>query len=491
MIAYGDAESHLNISKRVVHSLTPGMAQLGGIWLPLPHLFLAPLVYFDFLWRSGLAGSIVSGICYVITSIYIFKLIYLLTHTLLPSFLGTLVFCLNPNILYLQSTAMTELPLIALFTLSTYFLAEYLLDDTKLLSLIKAAFFGLLSTLTRYDGWFLVVFESFTLFFYYGYLFIKTHQSELKQKLLGLVILFSTLAFFGIGLWILWDWLVLGDPLYFTTSPFSAKSQQQGWLARNELPTYHNLPLSFEYYSQTFTENSGLILTVAACLGLTLFLASRRGFIKWLIVLLTLVPFIFYVFTLYIGQSVIFIPNLTPDSFEWQLFNVRYGVVMIPTVAIFFGYLLAFINRIEWHLLLVVVLSTQLFLFYSGNVQAISRLDGISGLSASKRTDAENWLKNNYDGGLVLVDDFARTVSLIRSFIPMQNTIYIGNKPYWEESLAEPEKHAQWIILQENDTLWNTFYNTQEKQQRLFTYYQKTYTSPTILIFKRNPDYIP
>jgi hypothetical protein len=59
IIAYGDAESHLNIAKRVVHSITPGMAQLGGIWLPLPHLMMVPFVFFDSFWRTGLAGSIV------------------------------------------------------------------------------------------------------------------------------------------------------------------------------------------------------------------------------------------------------------------------------------------------------------------------------------------------------------------------------------------------------------------------------------------------
>ena len=71
IIAYGDAESHLNIAKRVVDSLTPGFAQLGGIWLPLPHIFLIPFVYFDWLWRTGLAGSIVSGIAFIISAIYI------------------------------------------------------------------------------------------------------------------------------------------------------------------------------------------------------------------------------------------------------------------------------------------------------------------------------------------------------------------------------------------------------------------------------------
>src|ERR1700745_405157 len=69
LVAYGDAESHLNIAKRVVDSLTPGFAQLGGIWLPLPHILMAPLVWFDPLWRTGLAGSIVSGTAFVISSV--------------------------------------------------------------------------------------------------------------------------------------------------------------------------------------------------------------------------------------------------------------------------------------------------------------------------------------------------------------------------------------------------------------------------------------
>jgi ABC-type dipeptide/oligopeptide/nickel transport system ATPase subunit len=57
IVAYGDAESHLNIAKRVLDSLTPGFAQLGGIWLPLPHLLMIPFVSVDHLWRSGLTNE--------------------------------------------------------------------------------------------------------------------------------------------------------------------------------------------------------------------------------------------------------------------------------------------------------------------------------------------------------------------------------------------------------------------------------------------------
>jgi hypothetical protein len=119
IVTYGDAESHLNISKRVVHSITPGLAQVGGIWLPLPHLLMVPFVAIEPLYRTGLAGSIVSGIAYVISCLYLFKIVMLLTKKSWVAFTAVLLFALNPNILYMQATPMTEIPLIVFFTLST------------------------------------------------------------------------------------------------------------------------------------------------------------------------------------------------------------------------------------------------------------------------------------------------------------------------------------------------------------------------------------
>ena len=142
IVSYGDAESHLNIAKRVVSSITPGMAQLGGIWPPLPHLLMVPFVAFDALWRTGIAGSIVSGICFLVTVIYLYKFTFQVTKNQLASFIASLVFMLNPNILYMQSTPMTELPLIAFFMLSSYYFMRYLQNTKEFLSLIFAAFFA-------------------------------------------------------------------------------------------------------------------------------------------------------------------------------------------------------------------------------------------------------------------------------------------------------------------------------------------------------------
>ena len=59
-LIYGDSAGHLYIARRTIDSLTPSFAQLGGIWLPLPHVLMIPLVWEDTLWRTGLAGGIVS-----------------------------------------------------------------------------------------------------------------------------------------------------------------------------------------------------------------------------------------------------------------------------------------------------------------------------------------------------------------------------------------------------------------------------------------------
>ncbi len=479
VVAYGDAESHLNISKRIIDSLTPGFAQMGGIWLPMPHILMLPFIWSDTLWRTGLAGALVSGISYVVSGYFLYKTTMLLTNNRLTSFMAFFVFATNPNILYLQSTPMTELPLIAFFILSSYYFIKFIKDTNNYVALMLASFFGFCATLTRYDGWFLVLFEA--AFVVLLHIKRKFNWNELQGK----VIFFSTLAFFGIALWMLWDYLILGDAFYFTNSQFSAKSQQQAWKARGELPAYHNIPVAFLYYFVTAMSNVGLIVTGLTLIGIVYYLMDKQQKGRVYVFILMSVPFIFNVFTMFLGQSVIFIPSITPTSFEWRLFNVRYGVMMVPFAAVFLSYAFQKSKTISrW--LIVGLLIFQFGLFGIGYSRIISLADGTEGLSQEKQDYAELWFTKEYDGGLVLIDDFARTMSIIRSNVPMQNIIYIGTKPYWEISMVSPERYAKWIIMQRDDIVWTALYANKKEQDDLYKYYEKVYTSPNVLIFKRN-----
>ncbi len=60
VLLYGDAIAHIDIARRVFDSKTPGLLQLGTVWLPLPHLLMIPFLISKHMWQSGAGGSIPS-----------------------------------------------------------------------------------------------------------------------------------------------------------------------------------------------------------------------------------------------------------------------------------------------------------------------------------------------------------------------------------------------------------------------------------------------
>src|SRR5437667_6097078 len=75
VLLYGDAVAHINIARRVFDSKTPGLLQLGTVWLPLPHLLMIPFLISDEMWRRGVGGSIPSMVAYVLGAVGMFRLL--------------------------------------------------------------------------------------------------------------------------------------------------------------------------------------------------------------------------------------------------------------------------------------------------------------------------------------------------------------------------------------------------------------------------------
>src|SRR6202142_4328492 len=75
ILLYGDAVAHINIARRVFDSRTPGLLQLGTVWLPLPHLLMVPFIFFDWMWRTGAGGSVPSMVAYALGTAGIFRLL--------------------------------------------------------------------------------------------------------------------------------------------------------------------------------------------------------------------------------------------------------------------------------------------------------------------------------------------------------------------------------------------------------------------------------
>ena len=97
----------LGIARRIVDTRYPGLVQLGGVWLPLPHLLMTPFIWKMEWWQDGMAGAWPSLICFVVGVLGFYRLA---RRVLVPrwALVATAFLALNANLLYLTSTAMTE-----------------------------------------------------------------------------------------------------------------------------------------------------------------------------------------------------------------------------------------------------------------------------------------------------------------------------------------------------------------------------------------------
>ena len=438
-LAYNDARSHLDIGRRVVEGLKPGLAQIGSVWLPLPHLLMVPTVWNDFMWHSGLSGALVSMVSFITTGLLIYLFLKELGVGVLGRLVGVVVFVANINVLYLQSTAMTELLLIATMTAGVYELLKWFKTD-NILNLIKSAFFIMLATLVRYDGWFLFIFSMFLIS-------VQVIRHKGYKVTEGIVLFFATLAGFGIVLWALWNLLIFKDPLYFIFGPYSAHAQQEQLAGAGVLATKGDLLFSIKIYLYALAYNSNTFILLLGFIGAIVFWLDKK--IKTSIKIAStalLAPLIFNILALYMGQSVLFIQGLSGNT--W--FNARYGIMLMPSIAVFIGYLVYRLEKLKY--VLIGLMAFVLF-FSFANVDAVTIDDARVGSSQKNVSEVSGWLNRHArdKDGFVLISAASHDAIIFSSGLPMKKFIHEGTGAYWENATVVPDRWARWIVMRTND----------------------------------------
>ncbi len=154
-LTHYDARGHLVVARRIADSITPGWQQIGAVWLPLPHLLNAIPVQVDRFYRTGLSAVAISVTAFAAATGSLAAIVLALTNSGLAAIVAAAVFALNPNVLYLQSTPMTEPLLIALTTLGLTMLIERYRWDRKgcITPEAVAGCTLALACLTRYEAW--------------------------------------------------------------------------------------------------------------------------------------------------------------------------------------------------------------------------------------------------------------------------------------------------------------------------------------------------
>jgi hypothetical protein len=458
---YGDANAHLLIARRVFDNLTPGLAQLGAIWLPLPHLLMLPFVWNDFLWRTGLAGSIVSLLSYLVASVYIFLSARRLTKSNVASFIGSLVFILNPNILYLQTTPLSELVFIATLAATCYyFLVWAQTDSTRYLILAAAATF--LTSLCRYDGWFVFVVILVCI------VLIGLVRRHRLRHIEANLFIFGSMGSLGMVLWFVWNGLIFGDPLYFQHSQFSSEAQQRSLLNSHILYTYHNLYQAIRFYLIDCIDTVGPLLFGIATLALLVFLVQRRLKPETFAALVFASPILFYMIALYTGQAALYLPTAVPGYAPYTLYNARYGEVVVMPAAVFLACLLSFFSHSQQLsslrgllaqslgratgryvfplLFLVMVVGQSVWIANDG---IIMLQDGQHGLACTPTSNIVVYLAQHYNGGKILEDLYTAKIDTLEPTVGInfKNMIYEGSGDLWTKALRYPQSVVDWIIV--------------------------------------------
>lgn len=434
LTAYGDAQARLLIARTVVEGRHPGLAQLGGVWPPLPQVYMIPFVWNDALYYSGIAGAIPSLLSYLGASAFLYKAVARLTGDPVAGLISVVGFS-GPNTLYLLSVPMSEMPFIACFVAAVYFTVSWMLSD-RLGTLFAAGLAACIATLTRYEGWVLVALLIASI------VAAWRRGGRRYQDLEGHLVFFSLVAFFGIALWLVWNRVIFGDVLYFLHSQYGTRAingLQLTAMAAPDRPTW-NLRLASLVFGWTALDNVGWVAAAVAGLGLVRLAVHMSG--PGLVAALLLIfPVAFSIVAVYLGVEVVADGSATPGA---PATNLRYGLLVAPAVGFLAGWL-AQGRWLRWPVLVACTASS--LLVWQGGVADANEAAGMDLHYRQTISAPAGWLHGHYDHGLVLIQRRSNENLLFGSGLPLGEIVYEGDGDEWANDLDDPAREIRWIVM--------------------------------------------
>ncbi|MGH9614065.1 MAG: glycosyltransferase family 39 protein [Bryobacteraceae bacterium] len=430
---YGDAESHLDIARRVVDSRTPGYDQIGGVWLPLPHALMLPFVIDDRLWITGLAGALPSAACFVIAGTFLFTSVSRVFHSNLAALASLAIFALNPTLLYLQATPMTE-PVFFACLMALLFGTVWFAQSQRFIAAVFAGFAACAGTLTRYEGWFLIPLAT-------AYIFVMA-----KRRKWGFTILFGMIASLGPLYWLAHNWWLTGNPIDFFNGPYSAKAIQRA----QPYPGNQDWLAAFHYFGAAALLCAGWIPMVLAIAGFWDMLRKRT---YWPALLLVLSP-VFCVWAMYSSVVPIFVPNLWPHSY----YNTRYGLALLPLLAFCGGASIFLASaRFRGTAAIGVVFATLIPWLVKPSPENWICWKESQVNSEARRAwthQAAHIFQSKYRTGDGIFTSSGDMLGIFREAgIPLRETLNDGNEPAWMAAVARPRFFLRegWAIAASGD----------------------------------------
>ena len=466
MLNYGDAQAHLHIARRVFDSRRPGLSELGSVWLPLPHLLMIPFVAVYAWWANGVAGWIPSAAAYLAGCAGIYRL----ARRWLPpaeSAVALAFFALNPNLLYIQTTAMTE----PLFVCEMVWAAVWLVEWQACLDLTDGAsirrpnrlLFCIALVLsaavfTRYDGWVMALLAWVAV----GVTLLRRGRLRSRAFWAASVIVVASPI-----VWFSYNAVVFGDWLDFMRGPYSAKAIELRTAMPGTGPPHpgwHNMWVSLQFFVKTALLDAagarwGKWLLATSVLGTAWgWLIARRRAFSWSLLLWLPVPF--YAYSVAYSAVPIFIPPWWPHS--W--YNTRYGLELLPAFALGIAFLTHFVvvGVHEFSPRSSRFVPTGISVLIAVNMWIVIRehplvyVEGTKNLQSRRQYDEEippvlRALAARHPGAPVLMNTSVHPEFVSFSGIPLRQTINESDREYLQAALAAPARQAAVVVAFEGD----------------------------------------
>jgi len=486
ILLYGDAVAHIHIARRVFDSITPGLLRLGTVWLPLPHILMIPFLVSDWMWRTGVGGSIISMVAYVAGTVGIFRLVRGRT-SIAAGWLAAAIYALNPNLIYLQSTAMTEPLYLALFVWVVVFLDEAVRGpkpetiplsakkakrgapadqiSPRARSLERAAVLIAAAMLTRYDGWWLAGWVLAVAFSVAVFMLLKQGSaacaffSGIEYRPIHRAMRNSVLLLAAVPiLWLAYNHREYGNPMEFATGPYSARAIEQrtgvlGWRHPGEgCPRVAAL-----YFFKAAALNLGhgrwqWPLLVTAVAGLLISFVSARRFAVWWLLLL---PLPFYTFVIAYGSVPLYVPGWWPFGF----YNVRYGLELLPAVAAFAAVTFELPQRASGRFAWRAAIVAAAVILVAGSYVSAWKATPVTIQEAAANSRTRIPYQRALARELVLLPRSSRLLmytaahaaALQMADIPLRRVVNESNHPQWEQALNDPAALADYVIAAQGD----------------------------------------